>query len=74
MTVFQLPSYSPHYNPTEFLKNMKRRATHNQYFPEVEDFVSSVDANLVYFANRPTDITNLMGLYLERFAALPAAA
>lgn len=75
MTVFQLPSYSPDYNPIEFLwKNMKRRATHNQYFPEFEDLVSSVEAALAYFASRPIDIRNLMGLYVEPLAALPAAA
>lgn len=75
MTVFQLPSYSPDYNPIEFLwKNMKRRATHNQYFPEFEDLVSSVEAALAHFASRPIDIRNLMGLYVERLVALPAAA
>jgi len=37
LTVFQLPSYSPDYNPIEFLwKNVKRQSTHNQYFPEFE--------------------------------------
>ena len=44
LTVFQLPSYSPDYNPIEFLwKKMKRRATHNQYFPTFEALVSAVD-------------------------------
>jgi len=75
LTVFQLPSYSPDYNPIEFLwKNMKRRATHNQYFPEFENLVSSVEAALAYFATRPKEIKNLMGLYVESLAALPMTA
>lgn len=75
LTVFQLPSYSPDYNPIEFLwKNMKRRATHNQYFPQFQDLVSSVEEALAYFASQLGEIKNLMGLYVESLAALPAAA
>ena len=44
LTVFQLPSYTPDYNPTEFLwKKMKQRATHNQYCPVFEALASSVE-------------------------------
>jgi len=33
LTVHQLPSYSPHYNPIEHLwRNVKRAKTHNRYF------------------------------------------
>jgi transposase len=75
LSVFQLPSYSPDYNPIEFLwKNMKRRATHNQYFPAFEDLVASVDDALAYFASRPDEIKGLMGLYLDSLADLPVAA
>ena len=75
LTVFQLPSYSPDYNPIEFLwKNMKQRATHNQYFPEFDDLVSSVENALAYFARQLDEIKNLMGLYVKSLAALPVAA
>ena len=75
VTVFQLPSYSPDYNPIEFLwKNMKQRATHNQYFPEFQDLVTAVDEALAYFASQLDEITNLMGRYVESLAVLPVAA
>jgi transposase len=75
LTVFQLPSYSPDYNPIEFLwKNVKRRSTHNQYFPEFESLVASVDEGLAHFAAQRQAIKNLMGRYVVTFADLPAAA
>jgi transposase len=75
LTVFQLPSYSPDYNPIEFLwKNVKRRSTHNQYFPEYESLVASVDEGLAHFAGQRQAIKNLMGRYVDTLAALPAAA
>jgi len=64
LTVFQLPSYSPDYNPIEFLwKKMKRRATHNQYFPDFADLVVAVNDALAYFACQVAEIKSLMGLY-----------
>ena len=75
LTVFQLPSYSPDYNPIEFLwKNVKRQSTHNQYFPEFESLVASVNEELAYFASQHQAIKNLMGRYVDSLAALPAAA
>lgn len=65
LTVFQLPSYSPDYNPIEFLwKKMKRRATHNQYFPDFMDLVATVNDALAYFAVQMAEIKSLMGLYV----------
>jgi len=74
LSVFQLPSYSPDYNPIEFLwKKMKQRATHNQYFPQFEALVSSVENALAYFARQVEEIKSLMGLYVESpVAVLPA--
>jgi len=75
LTVYQLPSYSPDYNPIEFLwKNTKRRATHNRYFPEFEALMVSVEEALAYFAQHPEEVKNLMGLYVESMVATPAAA
>lgn len=75
LTVYQLPSYSPDYNPIEFLwKNTKRRATHNRYFPEFEALTVSVEEALAYFAQHSEEVKNLMGLYVESMAATTAAA
>ena len=74
LTVFQLPSYSPDYNPIEFLwKKMKRRATHNQYFLAFADLVRAVDEALGYFGRQAAEIMSLMGLYV-RTQAEPATA
>jgi len=74
LTVFQLPSYSPDYNPIEFLwKKMKQRATHNQYFPEFQKLVDAVDDGLAYFASHVAEIKSLMGQYV-REQAEPATA
>jgi transposase len=75
LTVFQLPSYSPDYNPIEFLwKKMKQRATHNRYFPMFEALASSVENALAYFASQVEEIKSLMGQYVESPVALPATA
>jgi transposase len=43
LTVYQLPSYSPDYNPIEKLwKKTKEKATHNKYFPKFEDLKRAV--------------------------------
>jgi transposase len=75
LTVFQLPSYSPDYNPIEFLwKKMKQRATHNRYFPAFEALSSSVENALAYFARQVEEIKSLMGQYVESLAAVPVTA
>jgi len=76
ITVYQLPSYSPDYNPIEYLwKNVKREATHNQYFPEFEWLTLSVDQALAYYAQHPGEVKSLMGMYCQFMAAgLPLAA
>jgi transposase len=76
ITVYQLPSYSPDYNPIEFLwKNVKRKATHNQYFPEFESLTLSVDQALAYYVKHPDEVKNLMGVYCQSMATgLPLAA
>jgi transposase len=50
LTVFQLPSCSPDYNPIEFLwRNIKRDASHLKYFPTFESLMSSVEETLADF-------------------------
>ena len=74
LTVYQLPSYSPDYNPIEYLwKKVKTHATHNRYFAEFVLLVKSVDQALKVLATQSLEILRLMGLY-ARHLADPAAA
>jgi transposase len=75
LTCYQLPSYSPDYNPIEHLwRNVKRSKTHNRYFPTFEALVAAVDAGLAHFTTHPAEVKQLMGPYLEAKAACPLAA
>jgi transposase len=74
LTVYQLPSYSPDYNPIEYLwKKVKTHATHNRYFAEFVLLVKSVDQALKVLATQSTEILRLMGIY-TRHLADPSAA
>jgi transposase len=65
-TAHPLPSYSPDYNPIEYLwKKTKKQATHNQYFKEFAALTVSVDKALAYFATHPAMVLGLFGLYCE---------
>jgi len=83
LTVTQLPSYSPDYNPIEYLwRATKRQATHNHYFPEFANLVESVEKMLTQLAARPQYVQSLFTFYLEQmgrseplpFPTLPLAA
>ncbi len=66
LTVHPLPSYSPDYNPIEYLwKKTKQRATHNKYFKEFVELTVSVDKALAYFATHPETVLGLFGRYCE---------
>jgi len=66
LTVHPLPSYSPDYNPIEYLwKKTKQRATPNQYFKELGALTVSVDKALAYFATHPETVLGLFGCYCE---------
>jgi transposase len=66
ISVYQLPSYSPDYNPIEYLwKNIRRRATHNQYFDKFEALTISVDEALTYYAAHPDEVKQVMGVYCQ---------
>lgn len=70
LTTFQLPSYSPDFNPIEFLwKKVKKQATHLKYFPLYSDLVSSVSQSLREFATLPSEILALMGSYCQSLGA-----
>ena len=66
LTVYQLPAYSPDFNPIEyFWKKVKKQATHLKYFATFEALANSVDATLGQFADLPEEILALMGRYCE---------
>jgi transposase len=66
ITVEPLPSYSPDYNPIEYLwKKTKQRATHNKYFKEFAELTVSVDKALAYFAPHPETVLGLFGCYCK---------
>jgi len=74
LIVYQLPSYSPDYNPIEYLwKKVKTHATHNRYFAEFVLLIQSVEKALTVLATQSTEILRLMGIY-ARHLADPAAA
>ncbi len=74
LTVYQLPRYSPDFNPIEFLwRNFKKHATHLRYFPKFADLTAKVDAKLKFFATLPEAIIGLMGRYCETLGEATSA-
>ena len=71
LTKYQLPSYSPDFNPIEYLwKNVRKMATHLKYFAVFATLIEKVDDALVHFSQTPQSITSLMGLYCGSLGAL----
>jgi transposase len=66
LQVFQLPTYSPDYNPIEKLwKKIKQQDTHLHYFPTFEALTEKVEQALLKFANIPEEILALCSLPIE---------
>lgn len=69
LIVYQLPSYSPDYNPIEYLwKKVKTKATHNRYFDEFVKLIQSVEDALAILAVQVDEILHLMGIYTKHLA------
>jgi transposase len=69
LIVYQLPSYSPDYNPIEYLwKKVKTKATHNRYFEEFVKLVQSVEDAMKVLATQADEIKCLMGVYTKQMA------
>ena len=64
ISVYNLPSYSPDYNPIEKLwKKVKKEGTHLHYFPTFQDLVDKVEEALFFFKNTAKEVLSLFGLY-----------
>lgn len=62
--VYNLPSYSPDYNPIEKLwKKVKKEGTHLHYFPTFQDLVGKVEEALGFFENTAKEVLSLFGFY-----------
>ena len=70
LTVYQLPAYSPDFNPIEYLwKKVKKQATHLKYFETFVALTDKVDQTMRQFAGLPAEILTLMGRYCESLGA-----
>jgi transposase len=66
LTVFQMPSYSPDYNPIEKLwKKIKGDGTHLTYFPTFDSLKEKVHEMLNVFQNAKEKVLSLFNFYDE---------
>jgi transposase len=64
LTVYQLPSFSPDFNPIEMLwKKVKQAGTHLQYFPTFDSLVLKVEDMLELFSDSKNEVLSLFGFY-----------
>ena len=64
ITVFELPSYSPDYNPIEKLwKKIKEKEIHLHYFPTFDSLKDKVEEALLHFKDLKNEVLSLFGLY-----------
>jgi transposase len=64
ITVYELPSYSPDYNPIEKLwKKIKEKEIHLHYFPTFDSPKNKVEEVLLYFKDLKNEVLSLFGFY-----------
>lgn len=64
ITVYQLPCYSPDYNPIEKLwKKIKEKGIHLCYFPTFEDLKNKVNEMLLLFKDAKNEVLSLFVFY-----------
>jgi transposase len=64
ITIYNLPSYSPDFNPIEIMwKKVKGIGVHLKYFPTFEDLILSVTETLSHFQNISTEVLAVFGFY-----------
>lgn len=72
LTVYQLPAYSPDYNPIEHVwKYLKQQTTHNRSFMTFAALQAAVEQAIATCKAQPTLVKRLLGTALD--AALAAA-
>jgi transposase len=75
LSVYQLPAYSPDYNPIEKLwKEIKKDGIHLHYFPTFQHLTNKVHDVLPLFVNAPHKVLSLFGFYKDREKELANAA
>lgn len=75
LVVYQLPSYSPDYNPIEHLwRNVKADKTHCRYFATFEKLMQEVEQALRHFTKHTAEVKQLMGTHLDELVASLLAA
>jgi len=71
ITVYNLPSYSPDYNPIEKLwKKIKEKEIHLHYFPTFDSLKNKVQEALLHFQDMKNEILSLFNFYAELAAEL----
>jgi transposase len=64
ITVYNLPSYSPDYNPIEKLwKKIKEKEIHLHYFPTFDSLKNKVEEALLHFKDLKNEVLSLFGFY-----------
>lgn len=74
LTVNNLPSYSPDFNPIEGLwKKIKEQGTHLKYFPTFDSLIEKVNEMLIKFSDAATEVLALFGFYNKKQYSCEAA-
>ena len=64
ITVYDLPSYSPDYNPIEKLwKKIKEKEIHLHHFPTFDSLKNKVEEALLHFKDMNNEVLSLFGFY-----------
>jgi len=64
LTVYNLPSYSPDYNPIEKLwKKIKEKEIHLHHFPTFDSLKNKVEEALLHFKDLQNEVLSLFGFY-----------
>ena len=75
ITVYQLPAYSPDYNPIEHVWGYVKQGTHNSYFAQFTDLTTRVEQRLKQLQADRMRVQQLMGTPLDDLiGCLPSAA
>jgi|TARA_Y100000310_G_scaffold314713_1_gene364358 transposase len=75
LTRYQLPSYSPDFNPIEHLwQAVRDDATHNKYFAQFDEVIDSVENTLRSLVRHRKQVRQILGDYATAEDIMPKAA